>query len=834
MSKFINAENLKTQYEKNAQTIKDARVELARPLTFTEKIIFTHFYKNDINVSDLKRGESDLELAPDRVVMQDATAQMAVLQFISAQVPRVKTATSIHCDHLIRAIAGGSDDLEKAKVTNKEVYEFLGSAAKKYGMDFWEPGSGIIHTIALENYATPGALMIGTDSHTPTAGGLGMMAIGVGGADAVDVMTSQPWQLKNPKIVGIKLTGELSKWASAKDVILYICGKLSTKGGTGKVLEYFGEGAATLDTAAKATITNMGAEVGATTSVFAYDSAAESFLKATDRADIASLANEYKEDLQADAEVLENPNKHFDEVIEIDLTKIEPAVVGPDTPDAYFPVSRLKANSSSEIKDSAEEGENTASLASTAVSDNKFKCPICMPVFNCCKSFWNKFLQIEWVKNCKPIQKCLEKCKVEKSNCCNGGGKNYSELGLPEKVSTCLIGSCTNSSYRDFARAASILTKAKEKGLKLKTDLLVSPGSNKVAQTLERDGILNVFREAGAKILTNSCGPCIGQWDRSNSPEGTNVIVTTFNRNFKKRNDGREDTKAFLAGAELTVAIALAGKITFDPANDTITNDAGEEVKLDIENVASLPEQGFAAAELNYVAPVEDGSALEVIVIPTSERIQLLKPFNKWEIENDFKDLYILVKAKGKCTTDHISAAGPWLKYRGHLDNISGNMYMGAVNAFSDATGKGKNIETGEVDEFNKVARAYKEKGIGWVVVGDENYGEGSSREHAAMEPRFLGACAVITKSFARIAETNLKKQGVLPLALVNASDYDKFSEEDKISITNLENLTPDSIIKINIKHKDGEEETVEATHTMSAKQIEWFYAGSALNSVAK
>ena len=818
MSKFINQEKLKAQYEKNAQTIKDARDKIGKPLTLTEKILFTHLYKHDVDVSQLKRGEADLELAPDRVVMQDATAQMAVLQFISAQVPQVKTPTSIHCDHLIRACNGGKEDLEKANITNKEVYDFLGSAAKKYGMDFWEPGSGIIHTIALENYAAPGQLMIGTDSHTPTAGGLGMMAIGVGGADAVDVMTAQPWQLKNPKIVGINLKGELSKWASAKDVVLYICGKLSTKGGTGKVLEYFGEGAAKLDAVAKATITNMGAEVGATTSVFAYDDAAKKYLQATGREDIANIASEHEDNLKADVEVLANPEEYFDEVIEIDLATIETAVAGPDTPDAYWPVSKIKSTSDS--KDGAK----------TIAGDENKKCTCpCVAVFSFFKTGWNKFLEIECVKNCKPLQKFLAKCS---SNYCASNSKGYSSLGLPEKVSACLIGSCTNSSYRDFVRAASILKQASEQGLKLKTDLLVSPGSNKVAATLERDGILNIFRDAGAKILTNSCGPCIGQWDRQNPPEGTNVIVTTFNRNFKKRNDGREDTKAFLAGAEMTTALALAGNINFDPANDTITNDKGEEVKLNIEAVADLPENGFAQAELNYVAPAEDGSNLEVIVSPASERIQLLQPFNKWNTEKDFNDLYILVKAKGKCTTDHISAAGPWLKYRGHLDNISGNMYMGAVNAFNDETGKGKNIETGEVDEFNKVARSYKEKGIGWVVVGDENYGEGSSREHAAMEPRFLGARAVITKSFARIAETNLKKQGVLPLILADANDYDKFQEEDKISISNLDNLAPGSNVHILIKHKNGEEKKIEASHTMSDIEIKWFRAGSALNSV--
>lgn len=752
MSQFINPQNLKNQYEANSSLIKEAKEKLGRALTLTEKILFTHFYNSHTNIKELKRGESDLALKPDRVIMQDATAQMAVLQFISAQAPKVAAPSSIHCDHLIRACDGGKEDLEKAKIDNKEVYEFLGSAARKYGMDFWEPGSGIIHTIALENYVAPGQLMIGTDSHTPTGGGLGMMAIGVGGADAVDVMTDQPWQLKNPKIVGITLKGKLLPWASAKDVILYLCGKLSVKGGTGKVLEYFGEGADTLDTAGKATITNMGAEVGATTSLFPYDEAAKDYLKATCRADIAEITDKYSQNLRADDEVLADPEKYYDEVIEIDLAKIEPSIAGPDTPDAYWPLSRLK--------------------------------------------------------------------------------KEYAQSGLPQKVSTCLIGSCTNSSYRDFKRAASILENASKNGLKLKTDLLVSPGSNQVAATLERDGILDIFRNAGAIILTNSCGPCIGQWDRQNAPEGENAIVTTFNRNFKKRNDGRVDTKAFLAGAEFTVALALAGVMAFDPANDTIANQAGEEIKLEIADIEALPEGGFADAPLDYVAPAQDGSGLEVIVDPKSERIQLLEPFNKWEIDKDFNDLYILVKAQGKCTTDHISPAGPWLKYRGHLDNISQNMYSGATNAFSGEAGKGKNLLTGAVDEFQKNAREYKKAGIGWVVIGDENYGEGSSREHAAMEPRFLGARAVIAKSFARIAETNLKKQGILALTLQNGDDHNKFREDDKIDIEGLENLIPGSEVEIVIKHADGSEEKVKTLNSLSAKQIKWFYAGSALNSV--
>jgi len=772
MSKFINPQELEAFYRKCDAQIKNAKEVLKKPLTLTEKILFTHFYNEENDLANFKRGETTLELSPDRVIMQDATAQMAVLQFISTGVKRVQTPSSVHCDHLVRAKTGAKEDLENACETNKEVYEFLGSAARKYGMDFWEAGSGIIHTIALENYAFPGGIIIGTDSHTPTSSGLCMLAIGVGGADAVDVMVNKPWQLKNPEVIGVKLTGELPKWTGAKDIILYLLGELSSKGGTGKVVEYFGEACDRLSCTEKSTITNMGAELGATTSVFAYDESMQTYLRATKREDIEKLASEFSDNLKPDQEVLDNPEKYYDQVIEIDLGKIEPSLTGPHATDAYFSISKMKAE--------------------------------------------------------------------------------HANTGLPKKVSSCLIGSCTNASYEDFACAASIIENALEKGLSLKTELLVSPGSNQVEKTLERDGILDTFRKAGAIILSNSCGPCIGQWDRSYADEvqyecsggccenkvnknEDNVIVTTFNRNFKKRNDGQEVTNAFLAGPEMTTALAFAGVIDFDPRTDAITNKDGAKIKLEISNnIPSLPPNGFVEAELDYAPPAEDGSDLEVVVSPTSERIQLLKPFDKPDLEKNFSNLVILAKAQGKCTTDHISPAGPWLKFRGHLDNISKNMYSGAVNAFSEEIGKGKNIFNGEVKEYNEVAREYRKDGQGWVVIGDENYGEGSSREHAAMEPRYLGCRAIISKSFARIAETNLKKQGILPLWLDNPSDYDKFQEEDKITIFGLDALTQNKEVRIRVEHKDGSDEEIFANHTMSDEQVRWFYAGSALNKAAE
>ncbi|MBD3238889.1 MAG: aconitate hydratase [Candidatus Moranbacteria bacterium] len=757
MSKFISTTKLEKIYKKMADNLEEVQTKFDQPLTLTEKIIFTHLYDQQFDLESVKRGETELALAPDRVAMQDATAQMAVLQFISTNVPKVKKPTSVHCDHLIAAIKGGDQDLEKAKQVNNEVYRFLESAAKKYGIDYWEPGSGIIHQIILENYAFSGGLLIGTDSHTPTAGGLGMLAIGVGGADAVDVMTDQPWWLKMPKIVGVKLTGELKGWASAKDVILYICGKLTVKGGTGKVLEYFGPGAESLSATGKATITNMGAEVGATSSIFPFDESMKRYLKATDRKAVADLMERNKKLLEADDRVKENPNNYYDQVIEIDLAQIEPAFNGPDTPDAYHRISEIK--------------------------------------------------------------------------------QDIKKLNLPEKTSAALIGSCTNSSYEDFQRIASVAKSAKEQGLsQVKTRLLISPGSTQIAQTLADEGVFDLLEKMGAVILTNSCGPCIGQWERGEIPiQEKQTIVTTFNRNFKQRNDGREETYAFLASAEMTFATALAGRITFDPTKDKLTNDQGEEIELKISTQEhDVPKQGFSQTQLGYEPPAEDGSDLTVDVDFDSDRIQLLEPFNKWNLKKDFKDLPILLKVKGKCTTDHISPAGKWLKYRGHLDNISQNMYSGALNLFNGKVGMGINVLNDQEKEFHQIARDYKKQGIGWVVVADENYGEGSSREHAAMEPRFLGATSILAKSFARIAETNLKKQGILPLWLENEQDYERFKEKDRITVLNLQELEPNKTVKVRIEHQDGEVEEITTQHTLSPEQIEWIKQGSALNKAAK
>lgn len=751
MSNFIDLNTIESVYKNAKDSINNFRKKNNRPLTLTEKILINHLYNKDQKFDCEKRGESDLELAPDRVCMQDATAQMAILQFISVGVPNVATPTSVHCDHLIRAKEGSKKDLSNAKSVNKEVYDFISSSAKKYGMDFWKPGSGIIHQIVLENYAFPGGMIIGTDSHTPTAGGLGMIAIGVGGADAVDVMTKQPWNLKNPKITGVHLKGKMSGWTSPKDIILYLCGKLTVKGGTGKVIEYFGEGAESISCTGKSTITNMGAELGATTSIFAYDKNMEDYLRATNRSEVADLANKNLDILKADDKVIQNPEKYYDEVVEIDLSKLEPAINGPHTPDAYHPISKIKSE--------------------------------------------------------------------------------YKEIGIPEEVSACLIGSCTNSSYEDISRAVFIAKKAKEKGLKLKTKLFISPGSNQIEETMERDGFKDVFESIGGVILSNSCGPCIGQWDRGKiQPDKKSVIVNSFNRNFKKRNDGRENTFAFVASPEMVMAIAFSGKANFNPITDTIKNENNEDVKLEIAPQNALPKDGFKNSDLGCDISTGGDQNIGIIVDPNSERIQILQAFKKWDFQNDFKDNLLLLKSKGKCTTDHVSPAGPWLKFRGHLDNISKNIYSGAVNFFTNQTGLGKNILTGEEQEFNQIARYYKEKGKNWIVIGDENYGEGSSREHAAMEPRFLGVTAVICKSFARIAETNLKKQGVLPLVFKNPNDYDKFLENDTIDILNVDKIQPNSIIKVKITHKDKTEEIIDTIHSFNEEEIEWLKAGSALN----
>lgn len=739
-----------------SQKVSVVRKELGRPLTLTEKILFSHAYRKTFSSKDVVRGETDIDFAPDRVCMQDATAQMAVLQFMSVGVPQVATPTSVHCDHLIRAQSGAKDDLERAKETNREVYDFLASAAKKYGMDFWEPGSGIIHQIFLENYAFPGGMVIGTDSHTPTGGGLGMIAIGVGGADAVDVMTKQPWTLRAPKVVGVHLRGKLNGWASPKEVILLLCGLLTTKGGTGKIIEYFGEGCESISATGKSTITNMGAELGATTSLFPFDGRMADFLRTTERTEIATLAEQYADILVADSEVAEDPEKYYDEVIEIDLSTLKPAVNGPHTPDARHELLNMK--------------------------------------------------------------------------------NELSELDLPEKISACLIGSCTNSSYEDIGRCAAIVKMACEKGLQLQSPLMISPGSNRIAETMKRDGFLDIFESVGATILSNSCGPCIGQWDRKDIQKGEkNVIVTSFNRNFKKRNDGNEETYAFVASPEIVTALAFAGRITFDPQTETLRNNVGEEVRLEIPSVDDLPQNGFAQSETGCIPPAKNGEDVEILISPTSERLQALEAFPKWDFEKDFSELPILVKALGKCTTDHISPAGPWLKFRGHLDNISKNMFSGAVNAFHpEKTGEGKNIVNGEMAEFHLVARDYKARGLHWIAIGDENYGEGSSREHAAMEPRHLGCAVVVTKSFARIAETNLKKQGVLSLHFVDPADYEKFQENDRITVEGIAEISTGKDLALRVQHEDGNQEVVPVRHSLSAEQIEWLKAGSALNKAGE
>ncbi len=662
--------------------------------------------------------------------------------------------STVHCDHLIQAQVGAKEDLGRATDENKEVYDFLESISKKYGIGFWKPGAGIIHQVVLENYAFPGGMMIGTDSHTPNAGGLGMIAIGVGGADAVDVMAGMPWELKWPKLIGVKLTGKMNGWTSAKDVILKLAGILTVKGGTGAIVEYFGEGTNSISCTGKGTICNMGAEIGATTSLFPFDERMSSYLRITDRADVASLAEGNADNLKADKDVFENPEKYYDEVIEINLSELEPHLNGPFTPDKAWPISKMKE----------------------AVKENDF----------------------------------------------------------PDKVSVALIGSCTNSSYEDIDRAASIAKQALAKGLKAKSQYTITPGSEQVRATIERDGLLHTLTEVGGVTLANACGPCIGMWKRmDNKTDEKNTIVTSFNRNFAKRNDGNPKTLAFVASPEITTALAIAGSLSFNPMTDTLVNEKGEEVKLDPPTGEELPPKGFDKGEEGFVPPAKDGSSVEVIVKDDSERLQLLTPFKPWG-GNDFVDFPLLLKAKGKCTTDHISMAGPWLRFRGHLDNISNNMFIGAINAFTGDPGKVKNTFTGETKSVPEVAREYKAKGVNWIVVGDENYGEGSSREHAAMEPRFLGGRAIIVKSFARIHETNLKKQGMLPLTFVNPADYDKIQEDDKLSIIGITELSPEKQLKLVIKHKDGSTDEAMLNQTMNKAQIEWFKAGSALNLIAK
>jgi len=748
----FDIEMIKAVYSRMGARIEAARKLVGRPLTLAEKILYSHLYEGTAT-QVFERGKSYVDFAPDRVAMQDATAQMALLQFMSAGKPQVAVPSTVHCDHLIQAKDGAVVDLSTANSTNKEVYEFLASVSDKYGLGFWKPGAGIIHQVVLENYAFPGGMMIGTDSHTPNAGGLGMIAIGVGGADAVDVMAGMAWELKFPKLIGVHLTGKLSGWASAKDVILKVAGILTVKGGTGAIVEYFGEGADNLSATGKGTICNMGAEIGATTSIFGYDDKMGNYLRATDRADVAALADGIKAHLRADEEILSNPSAYYDQIIEINLDELEPYVNGPFTPDLAWPISEFAAAVKRE--------------------------------------------------------------------------------GWPAKLEVGLIGSCTNSSYEDITRSASIAKQASDKNLKAKAEFTITPGSEQVRYTTEKDGLLAIFDNIGGVVLANACGPCIGQWARhTNDPTRKNSIITSFNRNFSKRQDGNPNTHAFVASPEIVTAFAIAGDLTFNPLVDTLINEDGIAVKLDEPKGIELPAK-FVVEDAGYQAPAVDGSTVIVKVSPTSDRLQLLEPFKAWE-GADISGLKLLIKAKGKCTTDHISMAGPWLKFRGHLDNISNNMLIGAENAFNGKTNTVKNQLTGEYGEVPAVQRAYKAAGIGSIVVGDENYGEGSSREHAAMEPRFLGVRAILVKSFARIHETNLKKQGMLGLTFANVADYDKIQEDDSIAILGLETFTTGVPLTIELTHKDGTKEQFAVNHSYNEGQIGWFHAGSALNLIGQ
>ena len=744
---------IKRVYANMPERIEAARRILQKPLTLTEKILYTHLSAGTAE-HVYERGNSYVDFAPDRVAMQDATAQMALLQFMQAGRPQAAVPSTVHCDHLINAKVGASKDLEFANTESKEVFDFLSSVSNKYGIGFWKPGAGIIHQVVLENYAFPGGMMIGTDSHTVNAGGLGMVAIGVGGADACDVMAGLPWELKFPKIIGIKLTGKLSGWASPKDVILKVAGILTVKGGTGAIVEYFGEGANAMSCTGKGTICNMGAEIGATTSTFGYDDSMERYLRSTGRADVADLANEVRAHLTADPECYANPEMYFDQVIELNLSELEPYINGPFTPDLATPISKMKE---------------------TAAAN-----------------------------------------------------------GWPINIEVGLIGSCTNSSYEDISRAASLAKQVADKNLKTKAEFTITPGSELVRYTIERDGFIETFNKIGATVFANACGPCIGMWTRMGAEKKEkNSIVHSFNRNFAARQDGNPNTHAFVASPEITTALAIAGRLDFNPLTDTLVNENGEIVKLDEPTGVELPSKGFAAEDAGYQAPAEDGSSVVVAVSPTSSRLQLLEPFAAWE-GSDLKGLKLLIKAKGKCTTDHISMAGPWLKFRGHLDNISNNMLIGAVNIFNEKTNLVKNQLTGAYDEVPHVQRAYKAEGIGSIVVGDENYGEGSSREHAAMEPRHLGVRVVLTKSFARIHETNLKKQGMLALTFAHKADYDKIQEDDSIDLNGLMDFAPGKDLTLALNHKDGSVDAIVCNHTYNDQQIEWFKSGGALNIIRK
>jgi aconitate hydratase len=727
-----------------------ARKAFGRPLTLSEKILVGHC--DDFETQKWERGKAILRLRVDRVGLQDATAQMAILQFMMSGRKRVAVPTTVHCDHLIRAESGSADDLARAIQENREVYDFLRSAARKYGMGFWRPGAGIIHQVVLENYAFPGGLMIGADSHTPMGGGLGMLAIGVGGADCAEVMAGLAWEVLHPKLVGVHLTGKLAGWTAPKDIITYLCSLLTVKGGTNKIIEYFGPGTESISATGKGTICNMGAELGATTSVFPYDPRMAAYLRATDRADIARLADEHRAHLVADPEVESKPETYYDEIVEINLDTLEPQVVGPHSPDLGRPISRL--------------------------------------------------------------------------------GADAKKNGWPTTITNALIGSCTNSSYEDMRRAAHIATQALKAGVKAKSKFLITPGSERVFQTIKRDGIMDTFEKLGGTVLANACGPCIGQWKRSDvGANQTNTIVSSFNRNFPGRNDGSAATLSFITSPDIVTALAIAGTLDFDPVHGTLTTSDGKQLRFTAPEAEELPRDGFARGAEGYEAPAEDGERVQIELPANSERLQVLGPFVAWD-GGDFIDLPILVKTKGKTTTDHISPAGPWLRFRGHLDRISDNMFMGAVNAFTAETGKGVNPLTGAANQpFAKIARELKAQGVEWMVVGDENYGEGSSREHAAMSPRYLGCVAVIVRSFARIHETNLKKQGVLPLTFIDPADYEKFEQNDRVSITGLYTLEPGKPVTVQIKKPDGRTVTIQGRHTMTREQIAWFKAGSALNA---
>lgn len=744
---------IKKVYSSMTTRVDMARELVGKPLTLSEKILYAHLWDN-LPAKAFVRGKDYVDFAPDRIACQDATAQMALLQFMQAGKDKVAVPTTVHCDHLIQAKLGAATDLRRANETSHEVFDFLESVSNKYGIGFWKPGAGIIHQVVLENYAFPGGMMIGTDSHTVNAGGLGMLAVGVGGADAVDVMAGMAWELKFPKLIGVKLTGKLSGWTASKDVILKVAGILTVKGGTGAILEYFGPGAKNLSCTGKGTICNMGAEIGATTSTFGYDASMERFLRATDRSEIADEANKIKDYLTGDAEVYENPEAYFDQVIEIDLSSLRPYLNGPFTPDLATPVGEL--------------GEKAK------------------------KNDW------------------------------------------PLKVDWGLIGSCTNSSYEDLSRSASIAQQAIDKKLKPKSDFGINPGSEQIRFTAERDGLLSVFENLGATIFTNACGPCIGQWDRSDRKgDEKNTIVHSFNRNFSKRADGNPNTHAFVGSPEMVAAIAISGRLDFDPMNDSLLNEDGEYVKLDEPRGIELPPKGFAVDDAGYIEPMADGSGIMVKVSPTSERLQLLAPFEPIK-DSELKDVKLLIKAFGKCTTDHISMAGPWLRFRGHLDNISNNTLIGAVNAFNKKTNFVKSQITDEYGGVPDVQREYKSNGVKTIVVGDHNYGEGSSREHAAMQPRFLGVAAVLVKSFARIHETNLKKQGMLAITFTNESDYDKIQEDDSFNFVDISEFAPGKPLTILLNHKDGSKDEILVNHTYNDSQIEWYREGSALNLIKK